>query len=315
MSRVATRLTQSCKSCCIAGVRCDDAAKRAFASDWSITGGPEIDQKYVVPDVPSAMRALEIVMAHPGSQDVIELGPAEADEETQTFALDGADERFCESVGVWCPVQDLDDPRGLRRPDGIKVNAELGVGVADQEIRCDAVFSAPHQSVAGLLGSPCRVRGIGRSAAKYAAAAEVDEHQHIGCPWPTERKYGLGEEVAGDHAFHMRPDECGPRQGRLLFSPLWARVNARLSKDAFDGICTGIKPQFFQLARDPLVALKEVFRSDPGDDVAQLLRQARPSHRLEGGSTAHLGEPAFVGRRFGNFYEPVDLVPTLSPDA
>ena len=177
------------------------------------------------------------------------------------------------------------------------------------------MFSAPHQSVAGLLGSPCRVSGIGRSAAEYAAAAEMDEHQHIGCPWPTERKYGLGEEVAGDHAFHMRPDECGPRQGWLLFSPLWARVNARLSKDAFDGICTGIKPQFFQLARDPLVALKEVFRSDPGDDVAQLLRQARPSHRLEGGSTAHLGEPAFVGRRFGNFYEPVDLVPTLSPDA
>jgi len=77
------------------------------------------------------MRALEIVMAHPGSQDVIELGPAEADEETQTFALDGADERFCEGVGVWCPVRDLDDPRGLRRPDGIKPGAEFGVGVAD----------------------------------------------------------------------------------------------------------------------------------------------------------------------------------------
>lgn len=173
------------------------------------------------------MRALYIIMSYPGSQDVIELGPAEANEEIQAFALDGADERFCEGIGVWCPVRDLDDPRGLRRPDGIKAGAELGVGVADQETRCDALFSAPHQSVAGLLSNPRRVRGIGRSAAEYAAAAEMYEHQNIGRPWPTERKHGFGEEVAGDHAFHMRTDECGPRQGRLLFLPLWARVDAR----------------------------------------------------------------------------------------
>lgn len=51
----------------------------------------------------------------------------------------------------------------------------------------------------------------------------------------------------------MRTDESGPRQGRLLLAPLWARVDAGLVQDALDGIRAGIEPQLFQLARDPLV--------------------------------------------------------------
>jgi len=46
------------------------------------------------------MRALDIVVAHPGPQDVIQLGTAEADEEIEAFALDRADGRFCKGVCV-----------------------------------------------------------------------------------------------------------------------------------------------------------------------------------------------------------------------
>src|SRR5690606_26135959 len=45
----------------------------------------QIDLKHIVSDVPSPMRTLDIVMAHPGPQDVVELRPAEADEEIQAF--------------------------------------------------------------------------------------------------------------------------------------------------------------------------------------------------------------------------------------
>ena len=110
----------------IAGVRCDNAAKLAIAPDRAVPHGPEIDLQHVVADIPPTMRALEIVMAHPGPQDVIELGTAEADEEIQAFALDRADERFREGVCVGRPVRDLDHPGGLGRPDGIEAGAELG---------------------------------------------------------------------------------------------------------------------------------------------------------------------------------------------
>lgn len=261
------------------------------------------------------MRTLDIVMAHPCAQDVIELGPAEADEEIQAFALDGADEGFREGIGVRRPVRDLDDPGSFRRPDGIEAGAELGVGVADQETRRDLLVRAPHQRIAGLLGHPCRVGGEGRGAAEHAAAAEMDEDQHIGRQRPAGGKHSLGEEVAGHHAFHMCPDEGGPWQGRLLLPLLGAGVDARLIEDALDRVGAGIEPELFQLPGDPLVAPEEIFRADANDDVAQLLRQARPAHGLEGAPITHLGKPALVGRGPGHLHEPVDIVSALRPDA
>lgn len=64
----------------------------------AVTNGSENDLKHVFPDVLSAVWAFEIVVPQPGSQDEIELSPAEADKKVEAFALDGADERFRESV-------------------------------------------------------------------------------------------------------------------------------------------------------------------------------------------------------------------------
>lgn len=139
----------------IAGVGCDDAAELAARTDRAVTGGAEIDLQHVVANAPPTVRALGVVMAHPGPQDVVELRPAEADEEIQTFALDGADEGLGEGIGVRCPVRDLDDPGTFRCPDDIKAGAELGVGVSDQEARLDPLLRAPHERVASLLCHPC----------------------------------------------------------------------------------------------------------------------------------------------------------------
>jgi hypothetical protein len=67
----------------------------------------------------------------------------------------------------------------------------------------------------------------------------MDEHQHIGRPGPSERKHGLREEVAGNHGFHVRTYERGPRQGRLLLASFGAGVNASFVQDALDGISRG----------------------------------------------------------------------------
>lgn len=90
----------------------------------------------------------------------------------------------------------------------------------------------------------------------------MDEDQHIGRQRPARREHRLGEEITGDHAFHMRPDEGGPRQGRLLLSLLGARVDARLIEDALDRVGAGIEPELFQFPRDPLVTPEKVFRAN-----------------------------------------------------
>jgi len=92
-------------------------------------------------------------------------------------------------------------------------------------------------------------------------------------------------------------------------------VDARLVQDALDGIGAGAEPELLQLSNDPLEAPEEVFGTDADDDIAQLLRQARPSQGLERGPGTHLGEPAPVGRGPGHLQNPVDLMPALGPDA
>ena len=98
----------------VAGVGCDDAAKLAPPAYQAVAGGAEVEVQHVVPDFPPTMRALGVVMEHPGPQDVVELCAAEADEEIQTFALDGRDEGLGEGIGVGRPVRDLDDPATFR---------------------------------------------------------------------------------------------------------------------------------------------------------------------------------------------------------
>ena len=76
----------------------DDAAKLAPAVYRAITSRTKINLKYIVSDLSAPMRALDIIMTHPSAKDVIKLWLAEADEEIQTFALDDADEGFCEGM-------------------------------------------------------------------------------------------------------------------------------------------------------------------------------------------------------------------------
>ena len=124
------------------------------------------------------MRALDIVMAHPCAQNVVELGSAEADEGIKAFTLYGADEGFCEGIRIRRPVRYLDDAGRFRCPDGIEAAAELGVSVTDQETRRDPLMS--HCPI--LLTAPSRAlppvdrcRGTKpRQAAKLRPLSKVE---------------------------------------------------------------------------------------------------------------------------------------------
>ena len=84
----------------MAGVGCDNSTQLTLAADRAFPDGLKIDFQHVVPYVATTMWALGVVVAHPGPQDVIQLGTAEADEEIEAFALDRRDEGFCEGIGV-----------------------------------------------------------------------------------------------------------------------------------------------------------------------------------------------------------------------
>lgn len=161
-----------CRSRRIAGIGCDNTTELAIAPDRVVTNGPEIDLQHIVPDIPTTMRALDILVAHPSPQNVIELDTAEADEEIQAFALDSADEGFCEGVCVGYPVRDLDHPNSLRRPDGIKASAELG---AAPPIRNSGVMPclSHHIKVLRAVGSaataPRPERGVRRASGRARA--------------------------------------------------------------------------------------------------------------------------------------------------
>ena len=61
--------------------------------------------------------------------------------------------------------------------------------------------------VAGLLGDPGRVRVSRRRAQVDPPTTELDEGQHLERPEP----HGLdAEEVTGDDAVRLRPEELGP---------------------------------------------------------------------------------------------------------
>ena len=74
-----------------------------------------------------------------------------------------------------------------------------------------------------------RLLGVSEGTVRYHRkrwASGVGEDQHISGQRSAGSEHGLGEEVAGNHAFNMCLDEGGPWQGRLFLVLLRARVDA-----------------------------------------------------------------------------------------
>ena len=86
------------------------------------------------------MRALGIVVVDPGIRDVVELVPAKAHEVIETLPFDGADERFCEGIGLRCLDWTTESFGAVRAPEFPKSLGVFRVPVAQYESGFDALI-------------------------------------------------------------------------------------------------------------------------------------------------------------------------------
>jgi hypothetical protein len=109
--------------------------------------------------------------------------------------------------------------------------------------------------LASLLGDP-RARGVGGAVGEMdAAAAMLDEEEDVETP---EGDRVDGEEVDGEHASRLLPQECPPGQAGTLFG----RSDALLAQDLADGGRRHLQAESVDLAGDPLVAPARVFAGE-----------------------------------------------------
>jgi len=92
--------------------------------------------------------------------------------------------------------------------DGVEGGGELRVAISNEELDRCCPFRQVVAKVAGLLGDPARDR-IGRHPCEVdPTGVVVDEEQHVE---PPEQHSIDAEEVTGDQALGLGPEELSPR--------------------------------------------------------------------------------------------------------
>src|ERR1035437_1838580 len=158
-----------------------------------------------------AMRPPAVVVLGVGPEGSIEMPPPPDERPVEALGPHRLDHPFRVGVRVRSLDRGADHPYTLRAQDRVERAAELRVPVADEEPDRAAATIEHHGKVPRLLRHPRRVRVCGRGAHVDPPAAELDEHEDVQRPEPG----GLdGEEVAGDDAIRLRPEELGPRWAR-----------------------------------------------------------------------------------------------------
>jgi hypothetical protein len=173
-------------------------------------------------------------------------------------------------IRVRSPDRRADDPDPLRANDRVERPAELRVMVSDEEPDGAGASIEPESQVARLLGDPGRVGVRGRGAHVDPPAAELDEHEDVERPEPG----GLhAEEVAGDDALCLGPQELGPgwagapRDGTEPSDPKQGADRRRAGSDA----------ELPELALHPDTTPARVLPGEPEDERTDLRIDRRPA--------------------------------------
>ena len=155
----------------------------------------------------SAVRSPAVEVLAIGPERPVEMPPPPDQRPVEALRPDRLDHPFRIGVRVRSLDRGADHPHALRaehrveRPDGLRVP------VPDEEPRWVGASVEPEREVARLLGHPRRVRVCRRRAEVDPPAAELDEHEAVERPEPG----GLDrEEVTGDDALRLGPEELGP---------------------------------------------------------------------------------------------------------
>jgi len=124
----------------------------------------------------------------------------------EAVGADCANPALGEGVGVRRSDRGSDDFDAFGAEDLVEGMAEFRVAIVDQEPK-RLLFAELHDEVARLLGRPAPVRIGVAGDVLDPPGRDRDEEQYVD---PLEEGGLDGEEVAGDHARRLRPQERTP---------------------------------------------------------------------------------------------------------
>src|SRR5215211_1734759 len=141
------------------------------------------------------------------AEHAFEMAAVEDQEPVETLPSDGADEALGNRVRHWRTHRRADDLDPFASEDAVEVTRELAVAIPDQKAHRPRTLRQSPSELTGLLGDPGAAR-VGRAAAEmHPAAAELDEEEHV---QPLQGNGLDREEVDGEHAVRLRPQELAP---------------------------------------------------------------------------------------------------------
>src|SRR5664280_2710629 len=194
-----------------------------------------------------------------GAERPVEMPPTEDERPVEALGPERLDHALGVSVGVRSLDRRHDHPHPLRAQHRVEWPAELRVMVSDEEPDGAGASVEAQRQVARLPGDPGRVGVRGRGTHVDPPAAELDEHEDVERPEPG----GLyREEVAGDDAIRLRPEELGPRWAR---APR-CRTEPGGPEQGADRRRSNPDPELAQLALDPHAAPAGVLPGRPQDE-------------------------------------------------
>src|SRR5262245_11265008 len=140
-------------------------------------------------------------------EHVFKVAATRDQEPVEALSANGADETLGDCVRFRRSYWRLDDADAFAGEDGVEVAGEFAVAVADQEAEPPRLRLQCPGELARLLGDPGSVRVGGAAGEVNAAASDFDEEEYVEAP---QRDRLDGEEVDGEHALRLLPQECAP---------------------------------------------------------------------------------------------------------
>ena len=285
-----------------------NAAEFGLASNSAVCLRNEIVVQNGVVSTNTAMRSLLVIMFQPYAKDVVKLPAAKTDKVIQTFAFRGSNKTFAERIGHRSPRWNLNRPHVSLFPEHVEGIRILSITIPDQELRLDTFVFHPHRGVPRLLHYPLGIRMIGARTAIDFSATQMDEHEHIGMAYPTEREYSFREKIARHDAINMSMNKGRPGNRRSLSSLLRVGKMALPSKDVPNGGCSDTDTQLFELPKDATVSPTKIFPRESHDENTRGKGCTRSARRLVGTPSTQLSQPLSVRFRYDDMHQFANVV-------
>src|SRR5918992_2727830 len=189
-----------------------------------------------------------------GAGDGLEVASSEDDYAIKTLAPESPHKPLHERIRLGSLDRGADDPHSFGSEDFIEGGYILGVAIADEEAERYGV--PPGNEVARLLGYPAGLGIGGHARQMHPAGGDLDEHERI----ETSKESRVDrDEVAGDDAFSLGPQELLPRNSRS--SGRW--VDPLCLQDRPHGARRDRDPKVLQLSLNAPVAPSRILLGEP----------------------------------------------------